>query len=533
MEVKKEYIPFMQDIFRSLPQTLFIKDTEGKYAFATRTCELVNGGYDGTIIGKTDCEIQHDKELGMRYYKEDLEIIRKGFSTHTTDVICVAGERHFIEVIKNPIYNDEKEIIGIIGICNDVTELTIAREKYEQLSLYDSLTGLYNRNYIVKFDFDNEKSLPCSYIVCDCNNLKQINDVYGHSAGDNYIRESAGILKENVPDRSVVIRWGGDEFVVVTPTCCQKEHEKIIDRIRNSQKKFSEVNPDAGLSVGGVLRTQLTVSENEALKIADRRMYEDKKRHKREKEKMRNAAETQSEENICMRIAICDDESQICELIQDKIQKYCFEKEQRHSIQVFDSGEKVLESDLSHIDVLFLDVDMPGMNGLETAKAIRERNKDMIIVFLTAYSEFVFESFKVDAFRYLIKPLKDKELSETLDAIQEKMNESEECFNFQFQNETYSIKYSDIIYIEGMRDKIWFHCKDQTYRWRGTLKNLNRMLEDRGFFQVHRSYIINMNKIRRYSSASVFLEGDHEVPISKYRLDGFKEEYIKFWSKIL
>lgn len=243
--------------------------------------------------------------------------------------------------------------------------------------------------------------------------------------------------------------------------------------------------------------------------------------------------EEASEENICLRIAVCDDESQICELLQDKIQKYSFEKKRRISIQTFDSGRKVLESDLRHIDVLFLDVDMPGMNGLETAKAIRERNKDMIIVFITAYSEFVFESFKVDAFRYLIKPLKDKELSETLDAIQEKMTESEDCFNFQFQNETYSIKYSDIIYIEGMRDKIWFHCKDRTYRWRGTLKHLNRMLEDRGFFQVHRSYIINMNKIRRYSSGAVYLEDDYEVPISKYRLDAFKEEYIKFWSKIL
>ena len=533
MEIKKEYIPYMQDVFRALPQTLFIKDTEGRYVFTTKVCDLVNSGPEGSILGKTDYDIQFDKKLGMRYYKEDLEIVKKGISTHTTDLVCVAGERHYIEAIKNPIYNDKKEIIGIIGICNDVTELMIAREKYEQLSLHDSLTGLYNRNYIVKFDFDNETSLPCSYIVCDCNNLKLINDVYGHSAGDEYIRETARVLKENTPERSVVIRWGGDEFVVVTPACSQEEHERLIDSVRNAQEKFSEANPDAGLSVGGVLRTQLSVSENEILKIADKRMYEDKKLRKQEKIKAQSTMEEALEENICLRIAVCDDESQICELLQDKIQKYSFEKKRRISIQTFDSGRKVLESDLRHIDVLFLDVDMPGMNGLETAKAIREQNKDMIIVFITAYSEFVFESFKVDAFRYLIKPLKDKELSETLDAIQEKMTESEDCFNFQFQNETYSIKYSDIIYIEGMRDKIWFHCKDRTYRWRGTLKHLNRMLEDRGFFQVHRSYIINMNKIRRYSSGAVYLEEDFEVPISKYRLDAFKEEYIKFWSKIL
>ncbi len=532
MEVKKEYAPFMTDVFRCLPQTVFIKDIEGKYAFTTKVCDLVNVGPNGTIVGKTDYEIQYDKELGMRYYKEDLEIIRTGMSTHTTDLVCVEGERHYIEVIKNPIYNDEKEIIGIIGICNDVTELMLAREKYEQLSLHDSLTGLYNRNYIVKFDFDNEKSLPCSYILCDCNNLKMINDMYGHSAGDQYIIETARLLKENAADRSVVIRWGGDEFIVITPACSQEEHEAQISTIRKAQNKFSEVNSSTGISVGGVLRTQLTVSENEILKIADKRMYEEKNLRKKGKTKSELNKE-HDPDSLNLRIAICDDESQICEVMRDKIQKYYFTEKVNLSIQTFSSGEKVLESNLDHIDVLFLDVDMPGIDGLKTAKTIRKKNKDMIIIFLTAYSEFVFESFKVDAFRYLIKPVKDSELAETLDAVQKKLCEPAEYLSFQFQNEMYSIKYSDIIYLEGMRDKIWIHCKDKTYRWRGAIKNLNEMLKDKGFFQVHRSYIINMNKIRRYNSGKVFLEDNREVPISKYRQNAFKEEYIKLWSRVL
>lgn len=529
MEVKKEYIPFMKDVFRSLPQTLFLKDTEGRYAFTTKACDLVNAGPSGTIIGKRDYEIQYDKALGMRYYNEDMEIIRTGKSTHTTDVVCVEGERHYIEVIKNPIYNDEDEVIGIIGICNDVTPLMLAREKYEQLSLHDTLTNLYNRNYIVKFDFDNEKSLPCSYILCDCNNLKTINDRYGHSAGDEYLSGTARLLKKNASERSVVIRWGGDEFLVITPACSQEEHEAQIRTIRNAQKKFTEANPEVGISVGGVLRTQLTVSENEILKIADKRMYEDKVLRKKEQEPQAE----KDQDCLNLHIAICDDESQICEVMHDKLQKYYFSENVNLSIQTFASGEKLLESDFDRFDVLFLDVDMPGINGLKTAKEIRKKNKDMIIIFLTAYSEFVFESFKVDAFRYLIKPVKDDELSETLEAVRKKLCEPEEYLSFQFQNEMYSIRYSDIIYMEGMRDKIWIYCKDKTYRWRGTFRNLNGMLKNRGFFQVHRSYIINMNKIQKYSSGSVFLEGGYEVPISKYRLNAFREEYIKLWSRVL
>ena len=176
---------------------------------------------------------------------------------------------------------------------------------------------------------------------------------------------------------------------------------------------------------------------------------------------------------------------------------------------------------------------MPGKNGMETAKEIRKQNKDMLIIFMTAYSEFVFESFKVDAFRYLVKPVREQELNETFEAVLQKFNKEEDKLNFQFQNEIYSIRYSDIIYIEGMRDKLWIYCKDETYRWRGTLRKLEDMLSDKGFFQVHRSYIINMDKIQKYNSQYVLLEGDREVPVSKYRLNEFKEEYIRYWSKIL
>ena len=286
MEVKKEYMPYMKDIFWALPQTFFLKDAEGKYAFASKICELVNAGPDGTVIGKKDSEIQYDKALGMRYEEEDQKILKTGISTHTIDTVDIQGEKHYIEVIKNPIYNDEKDIIGIVGICNDVTELVIVREKYEQLSLYDSLTGLYNRNYIVKFNFDNEISMPCSYIVCDCNGLKMINDQFGHSAGDRHLCKVAELLKEVASKGSVVIRWGGDEFVVVTPKCSEIAHKKLMDEIREKQEKYMGNNPYIGLAVGGALRTGINQSEAEVLKLADERMYEDKALQKKSLDKI-------------------------------------------------------------------------------------------------------------------------------------------------------------------------------------------------------------------------------------------------------
>lgn len=234
-----------------------------------------------------------------------------------------------------------------------------------------------------------------------------------------------------------------------------------------------------------------------------------------------------------MRIAICDDEKQICELLKKKVTQFFFDDMNNISIRMFESGEQLLKFDIEKIDVLFLDVDMPGINGLDVAKEIRKENDDMIVVFITAYDEFVFESFKVAAFRYLVKPIEDKELTETLQSIRKKLRESEDELRFRFQNEMFCVKFSDIIYIEGMRDKIWLYCKNDTFRWRGTIKSINEILGGKGFFQVHRSYIINMNKIQRYDTQYIQLEGGYEVPISKYRLNEFREEYIKYWSQIL
>lgn len=276
MEVDKEYAHVMEDIYHSLPEMFFIKDIEGKYVFTTKECDLVDAGTDGTIIGKTDLDIQYDKELGKKYYQEDMDIIEKGISTHTIDTFVRNDKKIYMEVIKNPVYNDDNEVIGICGICNDITEFMDLCDKYEQLSLYDTMTGLYNRNYTVKYDFDNEASLPCSYIICDCNNLKKINDEYGHEAGDQYICEVADLLKGVVVKNSVIVRLGGDEFLIITPSCNEQTHNDILESIKTEREKLVRSNPVKGLAAGGLLRTSSDVSEDDILKAADRKMYEDK-----------------------------------------------------------------------------------------------------------------------------------------------------------------------------------------------------------------------------------------------------------------
>ena len=277
MEIKKEYKQYMKDIVRALPATLFFKDTEGRYVYATEICDLLNAGPEATIIGKRDYEIQRDKELGYRYYEEDMHILQTGESTHTVDVINPGDEDTvYMEIFKEAIRNDNGEIIGICGICNDVTELEKLRLQYEQLSLHDPVTGAYNRNYTIRYDFNNEESLPCSYIFCDCNHLKKINDCYGHNLGDRYIRKAFQILREAAEKDSVIVRWGGDEFLMITPRCNKTVHEKMIEKIKIFQTKLAVIKPEMGLAVGGKIRETLAVPESEVSRQADYNMYKDK-----------------------------------------------------------------------------------------------------------------------------------------------------------------------------------------------------------------------------------------------------------------
>lgn len=274
MEIKVGYETYLKNIFSDLPATMFIKDKEGKYIYTTKICEWINGGPEHSILGKTDLDIQFEKEIGARYWREDLEILEKGISTHTIDRFENELGYAYIEVLKNPIRDGEGNIIGICGVCNDVTELMELKQKYEMLCVYDTMTGVYNRNYVLKHNLSHNVYLPCSYIMCDCNRLKKVNDTLGHAAGDEYIRNVVLLLKRTFGEESVIVRWGGDEFLIITPHCDGERQNRLITAIYDHQKELQKEYPYLDLAIGGMIRETLSKSEEMCIREADQRMYE-------------------------------------------------------------------------------------------------------------------------------------------------------------------------------------------------------------------------------------------------------------------
>lgn len=147
-----------------IPVVLFAKDKEARYIYTSEIESLINGGDEHSILGKTDMDIQYDPELGKLYYEQDKEIMRTGEPCHCYSEFIQDGQIVYREIAKNPVYSNG-EIKGVCGVVSDVTELMSMKKKFETLTLIDPLTGMYNRNYFLKFDL-TVKSVFHVLILC-------------------------------------------------------------------------------------------------------------------------------------------------------------------------------------------------------------------------------------------------------------------------------------------------------------------------------------------------------------------------------
>ena len=233
-----------------------------------------------------------------------------------------------------------------------------------------------------------------------------------------------------------------------------------------------------------------------------------------------------------MRIAICDDEKYIRELIGDKVAKQYPEAE----ITFFSSGDELLLAD-KNIDLLFLDIQMSGRNGMDTARELRKKDKDVILIFVTAVEEYVFQAFDVGAFHYLVKPINDAKFLDVLrKAIHElgskrkDVNETEERYLMINSGGAHiKVMLEDIVYAEVFNRKIVIHKLDDTIEYYGKMFDLESLAGD-SFFRPHRAYLINFKYVEKYDASTVYLENG-SVLMAKQNYPEFVKRYMKYIQK--
>lgn len=233
-----------------------------------------------------------------------------------------------------------------------------------------------------------------------------------------------------------------------------------------------------------------------------------------------------------MKIGICDDEKNIRDLIGDKVRKQ-FPKAE---VVFYVSGDELLLLD-EPIDILFLDIQMSGRNGMETAKELRKKDKNTIIIFVTALEEYVFQAFDVDAFHYIVKPIDDEKFTDVLGRAVDELITKE--MYTQGPEEKYlminnggvhiKVRIDDIVYAEVFNRKVVIHKLDETIEYYGKMSDLEALAGD-SFFRPHRAYLINFKYVEKYDASTIYLEKGTAL-MAKQNYPVFVKKYMKYIQK--
>lgn len=234
-----------------------------------------------------------------------------------------------------------------------------------------------------------------------------------------------------------------------------------------------------------------------------------------------------------MRISVCDDEKEVQKVLAAKIKARC------PGAEVFccSSGEELLMAE-ELPDILFLDIQMQGRNGMETAKEIRKRSPKTILIFVTVTEEYVFQAFDVGAFHYLVKPFTDEKFTEVLKAAQKQYLESsgsvpqakeEKHLMINAGGTHFCVRLKDVIYAEVYGRKIMLHTVNEDIEYYGKLSELEKEAGD-DFFRTHRAFLVHFKYIIKYNASEIQMEKGTAL-LAKKNYPNFVKAYLRYNQK--
>ena len=230
------------------------------------------------------------------------------------------------------------------------------------------------------------------------------------------------------------------------------------------------------------------------------------------------------------KIAVCDDEEAVSEQVKNLIAEW----NPAVDVVCFSSGEALLENYQSY-EAVFLDIDMAGMNGIETGKAIRRLDKDTKIVYLTAYRDYVSGAFGVHAFQYLLKPVNKKAIWNVLEEIFRYMKSAEKkiILDFHTVDGALCLPVESIYFFEYENRKIRIVTDKEQYYMADKIGNVAKRMDEFGFSMPHQSFSVNMLHVKNVKGQHIYLDNGMEIPLSQKKQKTWKQELMGYLSQRL
>lgn len=229
-----------------------------------------------------------------------------------------------------------------------------------------------------------------------------------------------------------------------------------------------------------------------------------------------------------MRIAIVDDNAAYRRKIGTLLKSYLDRKHLEAQVEYFESGEALLSADTSKFDIIFLDVELGDLNGIQTARIIRQRQSDVFIIIVTSFVKYAVESHEVATFRYLVKNRMDDLFDYYMDGLIDQMHISKRMLTFDFVEGIFSFADNQLIYLESKGHRINFHLTlpvRKTFHLYSKLDKIEKELDPESFIRLHKSFIANMLHIEYIDSRTAHMSNNEDLPISKSRHRIVKERF--------
>lgn len=225
-----------------------------------------------------------------------------------------------------------------------------------------------------------------------------------------------------------------------------------------------------------------------------------------------------------MKICICDDDRFTVREIRGLLEPFNLEDDS-FSISDFSDGEALIDyyRNGGRFDIVFMDIELRGTNGIEAAELIKSLAPETIIIFVSSHSRYIFDAFRLEALHFLVKPIKSEEFSEVFNRAMKKYTTINASVVLKWESVRNKIAINTISYVEGYRRHLCVHTANGTFESVGKISEIYEILKPHGFVRVHQGFIVNMNYIKNFNINEVELTDGSKVAVSVRK----KQEALK------
>lgn len=230
-----------------------------------------------------------------------------------------------------------------------------------------------------------------------------------------------------------------------------------------------------------------------------------------------------------IRIALCDDDERCLVALKRMLESWAAAASSQVNIHCFDNGDSLIrDCAASRYDIIFLDIVMPLLNGMDAAREIRDRDKTVKIIFLTSSPEFALQSYSVKAADYIVKPITYQRLIEVMDDAAAFIRQEPECMTLKTVGGYQKIYLHDIEYIEAQNKRVFFFLESgKVVEVVQPLYTFEAELDDsKGFFKCHRSYLVYLPNVDYFNNTEIKTKSGRCIPIARGYGKAFQDAYF-------